>query len=126
VLSSVSFAVGGLDGPGERVAGRMVNLAIATTERSLASIVEPDSDPRPNTRVVLRISGGGTTSALPGRPVVSLEGDSLPSRLLTAVSSSPDECPEVVVEMGISEGLDERDEQRAAIVLLDAVCALFD
>lgn len=126
VLSSVSLAVGGLDGAGERVAKRVVNLAIATTEGSRTSLIAGGSPVPANTSVVVLISSGGTTSALSGRPVVSFVGESLASRLLTAVSSSPDECPEIIVDLGSSEGLDERDEQRAAVALLDAVCAVFD
>ncbi|HSK47676.1 MAG TPA: peptidoglycan-binding protein [Coriobacteriia bacterium] len=125
VLSQVSFAVSGLDETGERVAGRLLNLALATADDSRVSLINAEAPPPENARLVLRISRSGTSYALSGCPVVSIEGDSLAPRLLTAASSSGDSCPEIVVELGRSGAEAERDEQRAAVALLDAVCVLF-
>jgi hypothetical protein len=49
----------------------------------------------------------------------------LAPRLVTALASATG-CREVVVEVGESPVADERDDQRAAVLLLDAVCVAFD
>lgn len=126
VLSKAPFAIGGLDAVGARISGRVVNLAMATSEESKVILVAQDDDRPANVRLVLRICGSGTAPASPGRPVVhAASADGLLSRLVTAVAASGD-CPEVVVEMGEDFAGGEREEQRAAIALLDAVCLVFD
>jgi peptidoglycan hydrolase-like protein with peptidoglycan-binding domain len=126
VLSRVVFSVGGLDEVGGRVAGRMVNLAIATNQESRASLVDSKSKIPPGTSLVLLIGGRTSTSEEFGRPVVSVEANTLVARLMTAVSACQGTSSEIVVELPDAAGEDERAEQRSAVVLLDAVCALFE
>jgi len=125
VLARVTFSVSGLDEVGERVAGRVVNLALATSEESRASYIGGDVAPPSGSMLVLRIRRGGTDTASPGRPVVSVDASSLATRLLTAISSAQVECPEVIAEVASEVAGDEREEQRAAVALLDAVCFVF-
>lgn len=127
VLARVPFAVGGLDAPGARIAGRVVNLAMATSEKSRVRLVEPGESAPADVLLLVRICGNGTAPASPGRPVVHVESaDGLVSRLVTALSAAKAGCPEVLVELDESLVGGEREEQRAAIMLLDAVCLAFD
>jgi hypothetical protein len=52
--------------------------------------------------------------------------DMLSARLLTALATASGPRREIVVEVLESATDREREEQRAAVVLLDAVCAAFD
>lgn len=127
VLARVPFSVAGLDAAGDRIAGRVLNLAMATSEQSKVSLLEAGEAPPVDTRLVLRICGNGTAPALPGRPVVHAESaEGLTSRLVTAIASAGFECPEVAVEMDEVLVGGEREEQRAAIMLLDSICLAFD
>lgn len=127
VLARVPFGVGGLDSAGDRIAGRVVNLAMATTDQARVVLVNRASDKPLHVKLVLRICGSGTAHASPGRPVVTASPpDGLLSRLITAVTAAGNDCPEIIVEMGEGFGGGEREEQRAAIALLDAVCLVFD
>jgi len=58
--------------------------------------------------------------------VVLAPTESLPARLMTAIASSKEACPEVLVELGDACAAGEHELQRAAVRLLDAVCAAFD
>lgn len=111
-------------GPLAEVAERLANLARAAEECS-----------------DLRVSGGGVSGAerlvlllrAPGdaaghdaRPVVTAEGTSpeaLAARMLTALSSSGRGRAEVLVEVPPEVVEGEREAQRFAVALLDAVCA---
>lgn len=124
-LEGLALAVSGLDAAGSRVCERFVNLALATHPDSRVSIVDATAAAPADTRLVLRICGSGTMSALPGRPVVSARGEHLVSRLLTALTAVSGGSPEVVIELGEQVVGDEHEEQRAAVSLLDAVCVLF-
>jgi hypothetical protein len=46
-------------------------------------------------------------------------------RLVTALAAAQ-AGREIVVEVGESPNADEREDQRAAVLLLDAVCVAFD
>lgn len=127
VLARVPFAVGGLDETGQRIAGRLVNLALAAEPHARIAMLEADGQPHSKVAAVLRLRGTGTASAVTGRPIVRMsDAESFSARLLTAVEASRDRCAEVVIEAGIQESGAERDEQRAAVALLDALCLAFD
>jgi hypothetical protein len=125
VLTRAPFAVAGLDEAGKRVSGRLVNLAMATSAQSRVTLLRSAEDPPPWALFVLRVCASGTASASTGRPVVSLGGEALVPRLLTAVMAPQEGATEVVVELEGNVAGDEREEQRAAVELLDAVCVLF-
>lgn len=126
VLERIELSVRGDDEVGRRIAERIVNLAQATTPAARVTLGLPESDCSPSA-TVLRIRAGGTAHAVPGRPVVGLvESEALAARLLTAVEAADGPRREVVIDVPAAGSMDEREEQRAAVRLLDAVCIVFD
>lgn len=126
-LSRKRLTVGGLDEAGTKVAERVANLALAANPDALISVSGPGESVPADSVTVLQICGHGMTSASIGRPVVRVEpAETLVERLLTAVASVRSECAEIVVELDDPIAEDERGQQRAAVRLLDAVCAVFD
>lgn len=126
VLERADIRVVGDDEPGRRIAKRLVNLAHATTSGALMRLLGED-EAAPVSGVVLHLCGVGTAPLVAGRPIVRMRGsDALAARLLTALSALPSGQREVVVEAQDTAEDDERAEQRAAVRLLDAVCAAFD
>ena len=123
-LASARFAIAGADRAGERVAARVANLAHAASEDAHVWHVEAHAEPPQDARLVVHVCEDGTTCASEGRPVVAIGGENLVSRLVTAVSAAQPGRPEVVVELGEGMAGEERQEQRAAVILLDALCAL--
>jgi hypothetical protein len=124
VLGKLRFAVGGLDDRGHGIAGRVVNLAQATSEQARVVLIPQGEDAPAGTQFALRISCGGTESAYLGSPLVRAGGgDLLATRLVTALST---ESSEVIVEFDDSLCEGEREEQHAAVALLDAVCLAFE
>lgn len=127
VLSKLALVVGGLDVTGQQTAGRVANLAHATSPDARVSVFEAGSELPNDCTAVLLLCGDGTASAVPGRPVVRFDPpDTLASRLLTAVATARGMRPEVVVELQGMGSQDEHAQQRAAVMLLDAVCIAFD
>ncbi len=126
VLSRVSIALAGLDASGEAVANRMANLAQATTADARVTVVAADQVSECAADIALLVCGVGMASAVAGRPVVRLQdAETVSARMLTAVAAYRGDCPQVVVEVGGSGTTDERNDQRAAVILLDAVCFAF-
>lgn len=125
VLARTPLVVRGLDDAGRRVADRLINLASATSDSARVSTVADGDETPADTVLVLGICCGGTECASMGRPVVSSDPESLVPRLLTAIAASTGERPEVVVELVDGVAGDEREEQRAAVAVLDAVCVAF-
>ncbi|TLM98779.1 MAG: peptidoglycan-binding protein [Actinobacteria bacterium] len=126
VLARLDIAVRGLDAAGADIAERLSNLASATTERARIPVLGPTGAAPQDARVVLAICGDGTGRAEPGRPVIkATDEQALEPRLRTAIEAVQS-CSEVVVEFGGLPVRDERELQRAATRLLDAVCGVFD
>lgn len=126
VLERVQLVVIGEDEVGRSVADRLVNLAHATTAQARIRVLLPDEEV-PNGATVLRVCGTGTARTVLGRPVVHVESpEVLASRLLTALEAVPGAAREVMIELDANHCGDELADQRAAVLLLDAVCAVFD
>ncbi len=126
VLERTAITVVGEDDAGRRIAERLVNLAHATTPQAKMLLVDrfPDAS---DDQMVLCVRGSGTGRATSGRPLVSAgEPESLPARLITAIESTSGGRHEVVIEAHLADTDDEREYQRAAVLLLDAVCLTFD
>jgi hypothetical protein len=123
-LSRARIAIGGANESRPRVAARVVNLAKATTEDAAVWLIGEGGDRSYEAALTLRVCEDGTAYALKGRPVVAIDGENLVPRLVTAIAVAQPEGLEVVVELGDEVAGDERQEQRAAVVLLDALCAL--
>lgn len=126
VLEYTEITVVGEDAAGRRISDRLVNLAHATTPR--AKMVLGDTlKEAPDDSLVLCIRGSGTGRADSGRPLVSaMDADSLPARLITAVEATSETQRRVVIEAHLTDIDDEREDQRAAVLLLDAICSAFD
>jgi hypothetical protein len=126
VLERAEIAVVGEDEVGRRVAVRLVNLAHATTATARMHPLAP-GEPQPAQGAVLRICGTGSAPDVPGLPVVHVaSSDVVASRLLTALEAVPGTHREVMIELDADHSADELSDQRAAVLLLDAVCAVFD
>ena len=124
-LNRTDIAVTGDDEAGWRIAARLVNLALASTPDSKMHVLGNDETPDA-AGVVLHLCASGTGRAVPGRPLVRTDGpEVLAARLITAISVARTGCREIIIELG-DPIEDERDEQRAAVTLLDAVCSAFD
>jgi peptidoglycan hydrolase-like protein with peptidoglycan-binding domain len=123
VLDRADIAVVGDDDTGRRIAERLVNLAHATSANARMHLLAEDAQPA----AILRICGGGTAHAIPGQPIMHLAGDgAVALRLLTALEAVSSGHREVIVELGANHTEDELSDQRAAVLLLDAVCVAFD
>jgi len=126
VLERADVVVVGEDDIGVRVAERLINLALATTDRARIHILT-DQVEETTAAVVLRICATCTAAAVPGRPVVHVHGpEGVASRLLTALEAVPGASHEVVIELDAEHSGDELADQRTAVLLLDAVCVVFD
>jgi peptidoglycan hydrolase-like protein with peptidoglycan-binding domain len=126
VLAREAIAVTGDDESGRRIAERVANLAHATTELALIHVLAFGEEVSAGT-VVFRLCGTGSEPTRLGRPHVRAdEPQALAARLLTAVATVRSGSREVVIELGGSGAADELEEQRTAVLVLDAVCAAFD
>jgi peptidoglycan hydrolase-like protein with peptidoglycan-binding domain len=126
VLGRVPMLVGGVDDLGRRVAERVANLAHATTPEARLHVLSGSDIWLPG-EVLFRICGKGGAPASPGRPHVRVdEPDVLPTRVITALAAAGPGCKEVVLELGTTDTEGELGEQRAAILVLDSICAAFD
>lgn len=106
------------------VAARLVNLARAAEPRSAVRVARVRAKVRDD-EVALRLTTGDVAGTA-GMPVVSVgEGDpgSLAPRLVTALSAGVRSPAEVVIALGAIDLSSERERQRAAVALLDALCA---
>lgn len=108
------------------VAGRVVNLALATAASSRLTVWDAE-DGAAQGGLILRLSTDGTVPAVPGVPQVRIAGekDDLP-RLVAALSTAHGGCGEAVIELDAAAASDEREEQRMAVAVLDALCTALD
>ena len=131
VLERVQISIAAEDPISRNVAGRIWNLASATSNKSGLDLVESPERTREHDDALLVI----TTTPLPGRStdvpnVVVEDFDTLPLRVRTAVKSSRRKVPMVRLELPFGVGYDGTfttgDAQTFAVLLLDAICAAFD
>lgn len=129
VLASVPMAVRPEDAATEELAARVANLAYATTEAAQTVLLARGEAPPADISVLVRLADGGTSLALPGVPLVVLgavEPQALAARMAAALEASEGRLREVVVHVTHAVASDEPSAQRAAVMLLDAVCAALD
>lgn len=130
VLERVQLSITAEDPISRNVAGRIWNLASATTGKSGLDLVADAAHARPDDHAVFVL----TTAPLPGRSsrvanVVIDDFATLPLRLRTAVESA--RTPVAVVRLELPIGVDYdgsftvSDAQTYAVLLLDAICAAF-
>lgn len=126
VLTHVSMVTVGDDESGRRVAMRVENLAVATTREARLHALPAGETPPPGA-VIFRICATACPPAVPGRPHVRIdEREALPSRLMTALATASGGRREVVLELGKTACGGDVEEQRAAVAVLDAICAAVD
>jgi peptidoglycan hydrolase-like protein with peptidoglycan-binding domain len=126
VLARVPLVVVGDDDAGRRIAERIVNLAHATTERALLHVLD-EGERVARDGMLFRLCGVGDEALVPGRPLVRVhERATLAARLLTAVTAARHDCREVVIELGGVGFEGDLEEQRTAVLVLDAICSAFD
>jgi hypothetical protein len=119
VLAGVRVAVVWDGEAGHVVAARMVNLAQAACEGSLAVEI-PTHRPVPDgTRIVVRLIQDTTARSRTPLVDATTEPETLPARVFAAVVSA--RGVPIAVRVGPAE--DEHAVQRVAVALLDGVCA---
>lgn len=124
VLAQISIVVCGLDEPGRRVAGRVMNLAIATNQNSRVSIATDALSHADQASIVLSIVTDPAVAA--SGEGIRLDAGGQGLEVAEAIRESVAQGqPRVLVEIGASIAGEERAEQRAAVALLDAVCVAF-
>lgn len=109
---------------GREIAARVANLAVAAQPDARIGVTDADAPPDAAARVVLTLAASAVPAA--SGPVVRLDDgteDSLAARLVTAMESGAGRPRVITVELGPGVVDDERFLQRAAVALLDGVCA---
>lgn len=129
VLADANLAITAEDPVSRNVAGRVWNLAMATSESCSVELVDTPDDVSDSAQALIIIS----YSSLPDNVahgvgnVILNDPDTLAARLRTALQSS-DSSPRVVrVEMPAERGaFTVSDAQTYAVLLLDALCSALD
>ena len=129
VLEATPISITAQDPISRNVAGRVWNLAFATSDVSKLALVESTSDARENDRCLFVLSSG-TGDTRSRTPKVVLEDlETLPQRIRTAYESSREKIPTVRIELPSNIDYDgtftTRDAQALAVMLLDGICAAF-
>jgi hypothetical protein len=108
------------------IAGRVVNLALATAASSRLKVWDA-AEGRPAADLLMRLVADGTVPAVPGVPQVRIGGGQrdLP-RLVAAISAARSGCGQMVIDLDCGAASDEREEQRMAVEILDALCTGLD
>lgn len=131
VLENLQFSLTAEDPISRNVAGRIWNLASATTEKSGLELVEDTRHMRPNDQALFVLSA----KPLPERSlnvanVVIDDFGTLPQRLRTTIKSSRLEVPVIRLELPVGLEYDGSfttgDAQTLAVMLLDAICTAYD
>lgn len=130
VLERMQISMAAEDPISRNVAGRIWNLASATTDRSGLDLVMDTEQTRRGDQLVLVLATGPIST---GQKIPNLSTDdidTLPQRLRTAVESSRRTPPLVRLEMPFGGSYDGTftigDAQTLAVVLLDAICMAFE
>ena len=130
VLEHTQLSLTAEDPISRNVAGRIWNLASATSERSGLDLIEAPEVSREGDAAVIVLA---TTPLPEGSKRANLSTDdveTLPQRLRTTVESSREDVPVVRLELPLGLDYDGTfttgDAQTFAVMLLDAICAAFD
>lgn len=129
VLEHMQISMTAEDPISRNIAGRIWNLASATTDKNGLDLVSETEQSREGDQLVLVLA----TTPLEGRsktPNLTTDDiDTLPRRIRTAVESSRRTPPLVRLELPFGLGYDGTfttgDAQTFAVMLLDAICAAF-
>ena len=131
VLEVVKLCITGEDPVSRNVAGRVWNLASATTNASGLELVNSaSSDACKGAQAVLVLSAAPLPDGATTSNVAMDDVDTLPLRLRTAIESSREPAPVVRIELPVGPNIEGTftvsDAQTYAVLLLDAICAAFE
>lgn len=126
VLENTKVAITGDDPIARNVAGRVWNLASATTEQSGLELVDDAADAGEGTLAVLVVTSRRHKGRRAPASVAIDDADTLPLRLRTAIQSSRAKVPVVRLELPVPDdaygSFTTGDAQTYAVMLLDAIC----
>ena len=129
VLERMQISLAAEDPISRNVAGRLWNLASATTDKSGLDLVRDADDARDGDQLVLILATGPISdgSKIPNLSIDDI--DTLPQRIRTACESSRSDVPVIRLEMPFGTSYDGSftvgDAQTFAVMLLDAICTAF-
>lgn len=129
-LENMKIAITGSDQIARNVAGRLHNLAIATSEQAGIHLIDnPDAYDSQDTCVLL-ISSEQAQQADTIPNVVAANSEETSQRLRTAFEASKQKTPQIRIELTLPKEKKQRftiqDAQGTAVMLLDAICAAFN
>lgn len=131
VLENMQISIAAADPISRNIAGRIWNLASATTDRSGLDLVEDVSHARPGDQLVLLLSTQGIESNRTKKlPTLSTDDvETLPRRLRSTCESLTGEPPIIRLELPFGATYNGTfttgDAQTFAVMLLDAICSAF-
>ncbi|HBT95127.1 MAG TPA: peptidoglycan-binding protein [Coriobacteriia bacterium] len=138
VLESTAFCLYGIDAATQSIAGRVCNLALATTANSLVFCGKPEDREIDEQILIVELVGRDGEAH---RPEFDLEHSPIPKviydsdatinvRMATAIDLISSKHKKIIILLNYptsgAEFLSARQEQHIAIALLDALCSAFD
>ena len=130
VLERMQISLAAEDPIARNIAGRIWNLATATSDKSGLDLVRSPEQSRPGDRLVLVLASAQLEDGRMLPNLSTLDTDTLPQRIRTAYESSRATPPVVRLQMPFGLEYDGTfttgDAQTIAVVLLDAICGAFE
>ncbi len=133
VLETIALAITGEDPIARNVAGRVANLARATSEASGIELVDSIDTPTSCTAILAITSSPAPVKPARGKTVIGSvtmdENETLPMRLRTAFQSAEGSPQIVRISLPERSSVDGSftlaDAQTLAVLVLDAICGAF-
>ena len=130
VLERMQISLAAEDPISRNVAGRIWNLASATTDKSGLDLVMDIEHTRQGDQLVLVLATNPLAGNVKMPNLTTDDIDTLPQRMRTAFESSRNTPPLIRLEMPFGSSYDGTfttgDAQTFAVILLDAICTAFD
>jgi len=130
VLERTQLSITGTDPISRNIAGRIWNLASATSDESGLDLVHSADDMRPGDAAVFVLAIGELPEGSSMSNLILGDEATLPRRIRSAVQSSRKSVPVIRLELPDALRQDGTfttgDAQTYAVILLDAICAAFD
>ena len=130
VLERMQISLAAEDPISRNVAGRIWNLASATTDKSGLDLVMDVKHSRQGDQLVLVLATNPLAGNIKMPNLTTDDIDTLPQRIRTAFESSRRTPPLIRLEMPFGSSYDGSfttgDAQTFAVILLDAICTAFD
>ena len=130
VLERMQISLAAEDPISRNVAGRIWNLASATTDKSGLDLVTDIEHTRQGDQLVLVLATNPLAGNVKMPNLTTDDIDTLPQRMRTAFESSRNTPPLIRLEMPFGSSYDGTfttgDAQTFAVILLDAICTAFD